>query len=166
MGQIYLDAVLELPRSLTPRGFNRVMAIAAGISFLVGAGFVISGAWPVVGFMGLEVLLLWLVFRANFRAQTARTYVRVTAETVDVRKVDGRGRERRAKLSSYFARVEYDRGARGPHGLRLAASNRVYAIGEFLTPPERESFARRLGQALAEARAERHGPLLGVRDDD
>jgi ribosomal protein L27 len=38
--------------------------------------------------------------------------------------------------------------------------------GGVSTPRERESFARRLGQALAEARAERHGPILGVGDDD
>lgn len=154
---VYLDAVLEPPRSLTPRGFNRVMLWFGAINFTVGIGFVLRGAWPVFGFMGLEVLLLWLVFRANFRSQTARTYLRVTADAVDVWKIDGRGRERRAKLPAYFARVEFDRTAHGAHGLRLSASNRTYSIGEFLTLPERESLALRLGQALAAARAERYG---------
>jgi uncharacterized membrane protein len=110
----------------------------------------------VVGFMGLEILALWLVFQASFRAQSARTYVRVTADSVDVRKVDGWGRERRARLSSHFARVELDRAASGASALRLKSSDRAYALGEFLTPKERESFARRLDQALVEARRERH----------
>jgi uncharacterized membrane protein len=156
IGQVYLDAVLAPSRSLSPRGFNRVMLALGLINFCVGLAFIVRGAYPVVGFMGLEVLLLWLVFRASFRAQSARTYVRVTAETVLVRKVDGRGREALARLSSHFARVEFDRGADGPNALRLAASNRAYALGEFLTPHERESFARRLSQALLEARRERH----------
>ena len=30
-------------------------------------------------------------------------------------------------------------------------------LGEYLTPKERESFARRLDQALLDARKERHG---------
>ena len=156
IGAIYLDAVLEPPRSLSPKGFDRVMLGLGIVSFLVGSAFILKGAFPVAGFMGLEWLLLWLVFRASFRAQRARTYVRVTAEAVDVRKVDGKGRERRARLPAGFTRVEYDRNADGPNALRVKASNQTYAIGEHLTPGERESFARRLDQALAEARQERY----------
>lgn len=157
IGRIYLDAVLEPPRSLSPRGFNRVMLGVGAMSLMVGAVFLATGAYPVVGFMGLEILALWLVFQASFRAQTARTYVRVTADAIDLRKVDGNGRERRARLSSHFARVELDRAASGACALRLKASNRAYPLGEYLTPRERESFARRLDQALVEARRERHG---------
>jgi uncharacterized membrane protein len=156
VGQIYLDAVLEPPRSLSPRGFNRVMAGLGALSFLVGLIFLLTGAYPVVGFMGLEILALWLVFRANFRAQSARTYVQVTAEAVTVRKVDGRGRERLARFASHFARVEFDRAAHSVNALRIAASDKAYALGEFLTPRERESFAFRLNAALSEARRERY----------
>lgn len=156
IGRIYLDAVLEPPRSLSPRGFNRVMLGLGALSFTVGLVFLATGAYPVVGFLGLEILALWLVFRASFRAQGARTYVCVTAEAVVVRKVDGWGRERRARLPAHFARVELDRAASGPAALRLKSSDRAYALGEYLTPRERESFARRLDQALLEARRERH----------
>jgi uncharacterized membrane protein len=155
-GPIYLDAVLEPPRSLSPRGFSRVMLGLGALSLVVGLIFLLTGAYPVVGFMGLEILALWLVFKASFRAQSARTYVQVTAEAVTVRKVDGWGRERRANLPSHFARVEFDRAAHGADALRLAASDKAYPLGEFLTPRERESFARRLAAALSEARRERH----------
>lgn len=156
MAQVYLDAVLEPPRSLSPRGFNRVMLALGAMSFVIGLAFLLTGAYPVVGFMGLEILALWVVFKVSFRAQAARTYVRVTAETVIVRKVDGWGRERRARLAAHFARVEYDRAADGPNALRVAASDKAYPLGEFLTPRERESFARRLAAAISDARRERH----------
>lgn len=156
MSTIYLDAVLEPPRSLSPRGFNRVMLALGLMSFLSGLLFLSLGAWPVMGFMGLEILALWLVFRFSFRAQSARTYIRVTAEAVDLRKVDGWGRERRARLAAHFARVEFDRHAEGPYALRVAVSARTYVVGEFLTPRERETFARRLMQAISDARRERH----------
>ncbi|OYW42348.1 MAG: hypothetical protein B7Z38_05345 [Rhodobacterales bacterium 12-64-8] len=55
MSTVYLDAVLEPPRSLSLRGFNRVMIFFGGTSFVMGAGFLLAGAWPVAGFMGLEV---------------------------------------------------------------------------------------------------------------
>jgi len=156
MSTVYLDAVLEPPRSLSPRGFNRVMLFVGGMSFVTGLGFLLAGAWPVAGFMGLEILALWLVFRLSFRSQTARTFVQVTADAVTVRRVDGHGRVRHARVSSYFARVEYDRAASGGNALRLATSARAYALGEHLTPRERETFARRLSQALDDARRERH----------
>jgi uncharacterized membrane protein len=132
------------------------MLALGAISFCVSFVFLLTGAYPVIGFMGAEILALWLVFQASFRAQAARTYVRVTAESVVVRKVDGWGRERRARLASHFARVEFDRTADGPNALRVATSNKAYPLGEFLTPRERETFARRLDQALLEARRERH----------
>ena len=156
MATVYLDAVLEPPRSLSTRGLNRVMLILGVFSAVFGLGFLLVGAWPVVGFLGVEILALWLVFRWSFRAQTARTYVRVTADEVDVRKVDGWGRERRASIASHFARVEFDRTATGPNALRLATSRTAYPLGEFLTPRERETFARRLMQAISDARRERH----------
>lgn len=156
MATVYLDAVLEPPRSLSTRGFNRVMLLLGGMSFVSGLGFLLMGAWPVAGFMGLEILALWAVFKWSFQAQTARTYVHVTADAVTLRRVDGWGRERRARVSSYFARVEYDRAANGPNALRLATSRNAYPLGEHLNADERESFARRLSEALGEARRERH----------
>jgi uncharacterized membrane protein len=155
-GRIYMDAVLEPPRSLSPKGFNRVMLALGATSFTVGLIFLLTGAYPVVGFMGAEILALWLVFQASFRSQAARTYVRVTADAITVRKVDGWGRERRAKLASHFTRVELDQSASGANALRLASSNKAYPVGEFLTPKEREAFARRLNLAIAEARRERY----------
>ena len=156
MPTVYLDAVLEPPRSLSPRGFNRVMLFFGVMSLIPGLIFYSMGAWPIVGFLGLDVLAVWAVFKFNFRSQTARTYVRVTAEAVDVRKVDGWGRERGARMPSHFARVEFDRAATGPNALRLASSARTYPLGEHLTPRERETFARRLSQAISDARRERH----------
>jgi uncharacterized membrane protein len=59
-------------------------------------------------------------------------------------------------MASHFARVEFDRTATGPTALRLATSRTAYPLGEFLTPRERETFARRLMQAISDARRERH----------
>lgn len=157
-GQVYLDAVLEPARSLTPRGFDGVMLFFGCASLGMGLIFYFMGAWPIVGFLGLDVLALWLAFRHSFQAQSARTYVLVTADAVDLRKVDGKGRERRFKLPAGFARVEIDTPAEAPYALRLAASGRRVTVGEFLSPEERESFARRLAQALHDARRERYRP--------
>ena len=61
------DAVLYPNRSLGTAGFYSLMAAIVTVSAGVGAAFVLAGAWPVSGFLGLDVLLLYLAFRWNYR---------------------------------------------------------------------------------------------------
>ena len=49
-----------------------MMSLIAAVSFLSGIFFWSLGAWPVFGFFGLDVLLIYIAFRMNFRA--ARRY--------------------------------------------------------------------------------------------
>lgn len=156
---VYLDAVLEPPRSLSPRGFDRFMLLVGSMSCIFGAGFILFGAYPVAGFMGLEVLLLWILFRRNFDMQKSRTLVRVTAEAVEVARIDPKGRARRILIPTFHARVLHDPNAAGRAALRISVSGRAYPIGDHLNPEERDSFALRLKTALADARRERHGDL-------
>ena len=50
-----LDLVVYPHRSLGPTGFLVLMAVLCGCSFAVGLAFFLSGAWPVVGFLGVDV---------------------------------------------------------------------------------------------------------------
>ena len=59
-------ATLTPHRSLTRQGFVILMSAIAGLSFGIGLFFYIIGAWPVVGFMGLDVVLIWWAFSKNF----------------------------------------------------------------------------------------------------
>jgi uncharacterized membrane protein len=153
---VYLDAVLEPPKSLSQQGAQRVLWLLAAASAALAIGFLSIGAYPVTGFMGAELLLLWFAFRWTQKPRSARTYVRVTSQSLLVLRVDNRGREARARLPSSFARVEHDRQASGPGALRVSASGKSYAIGEHLNPEEQASFARCLQGALAAVRRERH----------
>ena len=63
-------------RSLGPTGFLILMAVLGGVSFAAGIVFLLVGAWPVFGFFGLDVLLIYCAFRLNYRA--ARAYEEVT----------------------------------------------------------------------------------------
>ena len=52
----------------SPTGFLIFMLCIGGISFVSGVVFLLLGAWPVFGFFGLDVLLVYWAFRANYRA--------------------------------------------------------------------------------------------------
>jgi uncharacterized membrane protein len=51
-------AHLEPYRSLGPRGFAAVMTFVTFVSFTAGYVFYRIGAWPVMGFCGLDVLIV------------------------------------------------------------------------------------------------------------
>src|SRR5882762_10088626 len=80
------SAVLTPHRSLSPRGFLIFMLVLGGISFISGMVFLIAGAWPIFGFFGLNVLLVYWAFRINYRAARAYEEVTVTGSELTLRK--------------------------------------------------------------------------------
>jgi uncharacterized membrane protein len=93
------SALLTPHRSLGPTGFLIFMACLGGLSFVSGIVFVSIGAWPVFGFFGLDVLLVYLAFRANYRSARAYEEVTVTASELTVRKVNHHGGVRQWTLN-------------------------------------------------------------------
>ncbi len=123
----------------------------------IGPHFLAVGAWPVMGFLGLEILALWLVFRFSFRAQRARTYVRVTAESVDVRKVDGWGRSAAPASARTSPASNSTAGPKVPMPCGSPRPTRAYVVGEFLDPARARNLRpppRR--KPISDARRERH----------
>ncbi len=52
--------------SATWQSNRRIIAAVISVNLLFGSGFVAAGAWMVLPFMGLEVLLLWWMLRKVF----------------------------------------------------------------------------------------------------
>jgi uncharacterized membrane protein len=128
------------------------MAVVA-VSFTAGIAFWLIGAWPVVGFFGLDVLLIQQAFRLNYRAARAFEEVTVTRESLTVRKVSASGRVEEFGFNPYWARLEIDRRPdRLISRLRIASHGRRLDIGRFLGPNERESFSSAFSAALGKVR--------------
>ena len=85
------EATLKPHRSLSRTGFIVVMVVLAGTSFAAGTAFLMMGAWPVFGFFGLDVALVWWAFRVNYRQARAYENIRMTAGRLSVRQVSARG---------------------------------------------------------------------------
>jgi uncharacterized membrane protein len=156
------SAVITPHRSLSSTGFLVLMMCIGGISFVSGMMFLLIGAWPVFGFLGLDVLLVYVAFRANFRSARAYEEVRVTASELTVRKVSQRGGVREWTLNPVW--VQLDRIVHDEFGIErlfLVSRGRRLSIAGFLGPEEKASFARALSAALGEAR---RGPTRTVID--
>ncbi len=147
------SAILTPNRSLSASGFLIVMAAIGGLSFAAGVTFLLLGAWPVFGFFGLDVLLVYLAFRVNYRTATAFEQVSVTASELKVRKVTHRGRVTEWTLNPVW--VQLDREVHEEFGLLrlfLVSRGRRFPIATFLSPGEKASFASALGAAINAAK--------------
>ena len=147
------SALITPHRSLGRAGFVALMVAIGAINFSAGLLFLVVGAWPVVGFLGLDVLLIYWAFKASYRSAAAYEQVMVTASELKVRKVNPRGQAREWTLNPLWVRL--DRQGDPEFGLEklfIVCRGRRLAIAGFLSPAEKESFADALAAALGEAR--------------
>src|SRR5947209_2446035 len=147
------SALLTPHRSLSSVGFFVVMGLIAGISFDGGVVFFLIGAWPVIGFLGLDVALVYWAFRANYLAAAAHEEVTVTPSELRVKKVSARGKTAEWSLNPVWVRIE--RETHEEYGLLrlfLVSRGRKLAVAGFLGPAEKETFAAALSAAIGEAK--------------
>jgi len=144
-------------RSLNRTGFLVLMSFIGVVSFVAGIAFWMMGAWPVLGFFGLDVLVIYWAFRINFRRAAAVEEISVTPSELRVRRVSHRGHVVEWVLNPLWVRLDQTGAAEfGIERLYLVSSGRRVSIGSFLGPDEKASFAKAL---LAALQAAKRGPV-------
>lgn len=152
------DAVLYAARihphrSLTPAQVRRVLFFVALASGFATVPFLIMGAWPVAGFMGLDVLGVYLAFRASFRSARAYEDVRVTVLELLLAKVDPRGARAEWRFNPSWVRIEQKTHEEfGMQRIDLVSRGSRIEVAGFLGPDQKEVFAGDLSRALSEAK--------------
>jgi uncharacterized membrane protein len=150
------SARLTPHRSLNRTGFLVLMAFLSAVSFAAGLAFLLMGAWPVLGFFGLDIVAIYWAFRINFRHAKASEEIRVTPSELRVRRVSHRGHVVEFVLNPLWVQLDQKIHAEfGIEKLYLVSKGRRVSIGSFLGPDEKASFAKAL---LAALQAARRGP--------
>ena len=147
-----LELTLQPHRSLSPTGFWIIMGLLAALSFIGGIVFWSIGAWPVIGFVGVDVALVYFAFKASYAGARAYEHVALGPERVEIRRVNAAGRESRDALPANWLKVEIERPTGRQTRLRLSTHGRSLVIGSFLSPEEREEVAALLQSALVRVR--------------
>jgi uncharacterized membrane protein len=150
---IFFERVLLPYRSLPPRGFNILMLVLAGISIAVGTLFISLGAWPVCGFFGLDVGLVYLAFRLSYRSARQRETLRLADEELTVERVGIRGERRLWRFQPFWVRVVFEEHPDESNRLLLASHGKTLPIGTFLPHPVRREVATTLRDALSRWRS-------------
>ncbi len=150
------SALLTPHRSLNRTGFLVLMAFVSVVSFAAGLAFLLMGAWPVLGFFGLDALAIYWAFRVNFLRAKASEEISVTPSELRVRRVSHRGHVVEWVLNPLWVRLDQKTHAEfGIEKLYLVSKGRRVSIASFLGPDEKASFAKAL---LAALQAARRGP--------
>lgn len=145
-------AILHPHRSLSPRGFLILMSGIGAVSFVTGMAFLAIGAWPVLGFFGLDVLLIYIAFKLNYRSARAYEIVEVTSDLLRVTRVSAKGEAERFEFNPYWARVRLSQAPDGRTDLSIASHGKEFAFGRLLNDEERRDFALVLERELVAAR--------------
>jgi uncharacterized membrane protein len=146
-------------RSLSSRGFLLVMAALGSLAFCIGLGFFLLGAWPVIGFLGLEILVVWCAFKLNYRAAERRQHLTATPAKLKIENVSPTGKTDITEWPTAWVRVELtprdepDTHSRQRQKILVRSHGQTAEIGTFLHPAETPKLAREVGQMVERARA-------------
>ena len=150
---VLFSAQLTPHRSLSRTGFVLVMTFLSVISFATGIAFLMMGAWPVFGFLGLDVLAIYIAFKINFGRARAREDITVTPSELRVRRISHRGHVVEWVLNPLWVRLdEVVHEEFGTERIYLTSRGRRVSVGSFLGAEEKASFAKALRAGLAAAK--------------
>jgi len=139
-------------RSLRPDGVRLLILIFALCFCISSLPFMILGAWPVAGFMGLDIALLYWAFKMNMRDARAYEDVFVSAVELKIAKVDAKGNKQEFSFTPHWVRLEKQiHDDDGLEQLTLVSHGRRVEIASFLGRAARADFADALTRALHQA---------------
>jgi uncharacterized membrane protein len=144
----FFERVLLPHRSLPSRNFHLLMGILGLLSLAVGIGFVSVGAWPVIGFFGLDVALVYLAFRLNYRSARQSETLRLAGNAFTVERVSVRGERREWQFQPFWLRVILEERTGTSNRLFVASHGRALVIGDFVSPATRRELAQTIREAL------------------
>ncbi|MEG9884739.1 MAG: DUF2244 domain-containing protein [Hyphomicrobiales bacterium] len=139
-------------RSLGSQGFFVVMGILGGASLVAGLAFVLMGAWPVCGYFGLDVALVYWALNRNFADAMIRETIILRGNELVVRRARKADEPRQWRFAPpHWVRVEIEENDRLKicESLCLVSHGRKLTIGSFLSPGERRKAGLVLRRALA-----------------
>jgi uncharacterized membrane protein len=150
---VVFKARLTPHRSLGRQGYVILFSFIFGVSFIVSIPFYILGALPIVGFFGLDALLLWIAFRVS--NNRARAYEEIVLTHIELlfRRMTWRGRMSEWTFNPLWVKLaREDHAEFGTQRIALVEGQRRVEMGSFLGAEEKADFAGALKLALAEAR--------------
>ncbi len=150
--EFQFSALLTPHRSLSPRGFLIFMGLISLICFGMGLAFMLIGAWPVMGFMGLDVVLIYWAFKRNYHDAKIFESITLTASELEIERVYPSGRRQSWQFNPFWVRVGLIEHSSGATKMQLTSHGKSLTFGSFLSDHERREFTAVLQREIHHAR--------------
>ncbi|MTI11153.1 DUF2244 domain-containing protein [Curvivirga aplysinae] len=150
--EVYLDVKLRPHRSLSPRGFRNLLLFIAIILFFISFAFFLIGAWPILGFAGLDFILLYYAFKVNMNEARRLEHIRLTSQGLEIRRVSPKGEEKVTSIEPNWLQVAAIKRRGKSSAVRLRSHGKDIFVGSFLGPKACKKLADDIQQAVDEYR--------------
>jgi len=131
------------------RGIHIIIGFLLFVFIPTGVIFSLIGAWPVFGFMGAELLLLYVALRVNQRASKASERLELTDSSFTVNRTDAKGHQIVWQFQPQWLRVEFQMPNEFVAHLSVNSKGHRLNLGQFLSPSEKSDVADHLKGALS-----------------
>jgi len=155
---VVFSAVLEPHRSASVRNLNVAVLIFALGSFPFCILFWALGAWPVIGFVGIDVLLLIAALRFHHRAGRAYETIHLTENALTIERVNHWGRSRTWSFTPYWLQVIVEDVDAYRNRLEIRNREQTLAVGSFLSTQEKIDLAIALKHSLENLHSPTYAP--------
>lgn len=146
---ILFEAEMRPNCSSSRRALKVLGLTLSAVMVPVALGFSLAGAWPVFGFMGVELIALVALLHYNHRHGNVVERIAVTERHVRLERVNHWGRRENWAFPRHWARINLV-GPGAPNSrLEVLSHGRKVALGSFLTATERHEIWSSLRRFLA-----------------
>ncbi|WP_193164354.1 DUF2244 domain-containing protein [Microbulbifer hainanensis] len=151
--------LLQPNQSLSFSGNLWVFVSLVAVSLGISLAFALAGAWMILPFAGLELLLLAVLFGYVYMESTRREVIRINGERVVLDCC--KGHRQQSVYHQEFSRgslavlVRMGSSATEPASVSFAGPEGCLEVGDFLTDAERANLIRKLNECGICARKEK-----------
>ena len=143
-------------RSLSKRGYRLLMLALAALMFGIGTMFFVMGAWPVIGFLGLEIAVVWYLFRMNYRSARQHENLTASNSVFRIERVGADGDRKVDEMPAGWLRARLDKPdneeATRAGRLIVSSHGREEEIGAFLHDAEKKELLPEINTMIQQAK--------------
>ena len=141
--------LLSPHRSLSTRGFYFVMFLCLIISVGVGLFFYSLGAWPVISFFGLDILLIYIAFKINYKSAKKTEKITLTHQELIVERQKLFGGSNSWKFKPpHWVKVTIKSHSNSSSRVVLSSHGEAIFIGDSVSEIERIETANKIKDGL------------------
>ena len=145
---VFFQMELRPNRSSTPEAIRKLTLVLCVALIPAGLIFVYVGAWPIFGFLGLELVALVSLLNYHHKRSYIIERISITDKNLKVERIDPWGRRYKWSFQRHWLQVNVGGNGERSCTLELRSHGRALVIGAFLNPGERHEIARLLRDAL------------------